>query len=214
MRLTMAFDLRFEIDSKFVQRIIPPSPSERFEGIDFSHSGNIMAVATSETNTVLLFRRKADGRFEDAPFRTIGRAPDGLDYPHDVSFSRNDDTELLAVAQRTGAIAIYEKNGCDERDGSAPAFSIGGPQSRLSFSDGVAFVPPKNDYLAACDVELGTILFFRRVSLSPVVFEQTPKFQLKHSSIFNPDGLGFSRCGRWLAIANHGKGSVSVFQRR
>jgi DNA-binding beta-propeller fold protein YncE len=210
----MAFDSCFEIDSKFVQRIMPPRPSERFEGIDFSPSGNIMAVATSETNTVLLFRRKADGRFEDAPFRVIGRGSDGLDYPHDVSFSRNDDTELLAVAQRTGAIAVYEKNGCDENYGSAPAFSIGGPQSRLAFSDGVAFVPPKNDYLAACNLELGTIVFFRRISLSPVVFEQTPAFELKHSSIFNPDGLGFSSCGRWLAIANHGNESVSIFQRR
>lgn len=46
--------------------IVPPNPSERFEGIDFSGSGRIMAIATSETNSVLLFQRKPDGRFEDA----------------------------------------------------------------------------------------------------------------------------------------------------
>src|SRR6476660_2650460 len=108
MRMAMAPGFRFEIDRKSVQRIVPPNPSERFEGIDFSRSGRIMAIATSETNSVLLFQRKSDGRFEDAPFRTIGR----FDYPHDVSFSRSEDTtELLAVAQRTGAIAIYEKKG-------------------------------------------------------------------------------------------------------
>jgi hypothetical protein len=212
--MTMASGFRFEIDSKSVQRIAPPNPSERFEGIDFSRSGNIMAIATSETNSVLLFQRKPDGRFEDAPFWTISRSPNGLDYPHDVSFSRGEDTELLAVAQRTGAIAIYEKNGSDESYGSEPAFEISGPQSKLAYSDGVAFVPPNNDYLAACNLELGTILFFRRISRSPVAFEETPEFELKHPSVFHPDGLGFSRCGRWLATANHGKRSVSIFQRR
>lgn len=207
----MASGFRFEIDRKSVQRIVPPNPSERFEGIDFSRSGNIMAIATSETNSVLLFQRKPDGRFEDAPFRTIGR----FDYPHDVSFStRSMDTELLAVAQRTGAIAIYEKNGSNGSYGSEPAFEISGPQSKLAYSDGVAFVPPNNDYLAACNLELGTILFFRRISRSPVAFEETPEFELKHPSVFHPDGLGFSRCGRWLATANHGKQTVSIFKRR
>jgi len=200
---------RFEIDPNSVQRIVPPSASERFEGVDFSPSGSIMGIATSETNKVLLFKRKPDGRFEDSPFQTIGRSPKGLDYPHDVSFSRSG---LLAVAQRTGAIAIYEKNGSIY--GSEPAFEISGLQSKLAFSDGIAFVLPNDDYLAACNLELGTILFFRRISRSPVAFEETPEFELKHPSVFHPDGLGFSRCGRWLATANHGKNSVSIFQRR
>jgi hypothetical protein len=204
----------FAIDAESVQRILPPNPSERFEGIDFSRSGNIMAIATSETNCVMLFKRKPDGRFEDAPFQTIGRSSSGLDYPHDVSFSRSKDAELLAVAQRTGAIAIYEKNKHDEGYGSKPAFEISGPQSQLAYSDGVTFVPPNNGYLAACNLELGTVLFFRRISLSPIAFEETPEFELKHPSVFHPDGLAFSPCGRWLATANHGNGSVSIFQRR
>jgi DNA-binding beta-propeller fold protein YncE len=32
--------------------------------------------------------------------------------------------------------------------------------------------------------------------------------------VHHPDGLAFSQCGRWLAVANHGNGSVSIFQRR
>jgi hypothetical protein len=209
--MTMAPGFRFEIDRESVQQIVPTMPSERFEGIDFSRSGGIIAIATSETNSVLLFQRKPDGRFEDAPFRTIGR----LDYPHDVSFSKSEDfDELLAVAQRTGAIAIYEKNGFGGSYGSDPVFEISGPQSKLAFSDGVAFVPPYDDYLAACNLERGTILFFRRISRSPVVFKETPELELKHPSVFDPDGLAFSTCGRWLAIANHGKQSVTIFQRR
>ena len=53
----------------------------------------------------------------------------------------------------------------------------------------------------------------RRISLSPVAFEETPEFELKLPSGFDPDGLAFSRCGSWLATANHGKHSVSIFQR-
>ncbi len=74
---------RFEIDPNSVQRIVPPSASERFEGVDFSQSGSIMGIATSETNKVLLFKRKSDGRFDDSPFQTIGRSRKGLDYPHE-----------------------------------------------------------------------------------------------------------------------------------
>lgn len=210
--MALAFGLHFNIDSKFDQRIVPPSPSKGFEGIAFSRSGNIMAVAAAETNCILLFRRKADGRFEDVPFHTLGREPDGLDYPHDVAFS-NDDTELLAIAQRTRGIAIYQKNS-DKSYAYTLAFKIGGSQSKLAYSDGVAFVPPKSDYLAACNLELRSVVFFRRLWPSAIAFEQTPEFELRHPSVFNPDGLGFSCCGRWLATANHGKHTVSLFQRR
>ena len=208
MNLDVVSGFRFEIESDSIQRIVPPNPLERFEGVDFAPCGNIIALAASEKNKVLLFKRKPGGRFDDRPFQTLGRS---LDYPHDVSFSRGG---LLAVAQRTGSIAIYEKNVCDETYDFEPAFEISGPRSKLACSDGVAFVPPNNDYLAACNLQLGTILFFRRISQSPVAFEQSPEFELKHRSVFHPDGIAFSRCGRWLATANHGKGSVSIFQRR
>jgi hypothetical protein len=101
----------FEVDTNptLVQRILPQNKLERFEGIDLSPSGDVLAIATSETNAVLLFRRRADGRFEDGPYQTI----DGSEYPHDVSFSNWKNGELLAVAQRAGAIAIYCRVGED-----------------------------------------------------------------------------------------------------
>ena len=195
-----------------VQRIMPPSRSERFEGVGFSGSGNTLAIATSETNSVLLFRRKAGGLFEDMPYQVIGNSR--LDYPHDVSFSSWNDGGLLAVAQRAGAIAIYSKNDSNRAYMSSPVFEISGQRSNLAFSDGVAFVPPYDRYLAACNLELGTISFFRTVSLSPADFRKEPEFELKHESIYHPDGLGFSNCGEWLACANHGKNTVAIFRRR
>jgi DNA-binding beta-propeller fold protein YncE len=206
----------FEIDASddSVQSLAPPSNLQRFEGIAFSSSGNIIGVATSDTNTVFLFRRKANGLFEDTPYWSINGPRSGLNYPHDVSFSMSGDSELLAVAQRGGAIAIYEKNRANENYGPDPVFEICGPKTKLNYSDGVAFVPPHNDYLAACNLGIGSISFYRRISRSPIGFKLKPVFELKHRSLSHPDGLAFSQCGGWLAVANHGNHSVSIFQRR
>jgi len=157
-------------------------------------SGNILAVATSESNSVLLFRRNRDGRFNNAPYQIIGKSL--LHYPHDVSFSTWNDGGLLAVAQRAGAIAIYAKNGSNGDYTPVPIVEISGPESKLAFSDGVVFVPPRDHYLAACNLELGTISFFRRATFSPPVFANTPEFELRHENIYHPDGLGLSSCGK------------------
>jgi hypothetical protein len=201
-----------ELDSSPLQRIAPPSLIQRFEGVDFAGCGNILAIATSEANTVLLFRRRPDGRFDDAPYQTIGEASQ-IEYPHDVSFSRETADELLAVAQRPGRITIHTRSGADGRYTAAATAEISGTRSGLAFSDAVAFVPPDESHLAACSLERGTVSFFRRVSAAPPAFEPTPVFQLKHRSIFHPDGLAFSGCGGWLAVANHGKQTVAIFRR-
>ena len=207
----------FEIDAGGdpLQSLAPPNKSQRFEGIAFSPSGNAIAAATSETNAVFLFRRQANGLFETEPYSSIEGPKSGLKYPHDVSFSRSGDTELLAVAQRGGAIALYEKNRADDSYGPNPVFEIRGPETKLKFSDGVAFVPPDNDdHLAVCNLELASISFYRRTSRSPLGFKLEPVTVLKHWSLGDPDGLAFSKCGTWLAVANHGNDSVTVFRRR
>ncbi len=204
----MSYRLRFAIDPESVQ-ILTPGGLERFEGVDFSPSGRTLGIATADANAVLLFRQNGGGRFEEAPYCRIVAV-----YPHDVAFSRRGDGEFLAVAQRAGAISIFAKNRKDETYGPEPVFEINGPDAKLDFSDGVAFVPPHDDYLAACNLTLETISFYRRLSLSPIRFEGVPDFQLKHRSVVKPDGLAFSPCGKWLAVANHGNDCVSVFRRR
>ena len=162
---------QFEIDTDpaSVQLIAPLETLERFEGVSFSSTGDVLAVATSENNTVLLLRRKPDGRFEEQPYCTIGGAKSGLAYPHDVSFSTCG--KLLAVAQRRGAIAIYEKSREGEGYGPEPIFEISGHKSKLALSDGVAFVPPHDRYVAACNLQLGTIAFYRRISSNSLALQ-------------------------------------------
>lgn len=208
------FGFKIDATNDSVQSLTPPNELERFEGIAFSSSGNIIGVASSDTNTVFLFRRKVDGLFEDTPYWSINGAKSALDYPHDVSFSQSGaNTELLAVAQRRGAIAIYEKSRTNDNYDLDPIFEICGPEANLNHSDGVAFVPPNNDYLAACNLLTDNISFYQRSSRSPICFTVEPVFEIKHQSLCHPDGLAFSRCGRWLAVANHGNHSVSIFQR-
>jgi 6-phosphogluconolactonase (cycloisomerase 2 family) len=207
-------DPGFRIEAeRGIAQSIPPTPGQRFEGVAFSPRGDTLAIAASEGNALFLFRRKADGRFEDQPCSTISGAGSGLDYPHDVSFAASGDSELLAVAQRTGSICIYEKRKDAEHYGPVPVCEIRGPGSKLEFSDAVAFVPPENQYLAACNLSAGKLTFYRRTPGPSVNFTSEPVFELQHPSIHGPDGLAFSDCGRWLAIANHGSHTVSIFER-
>ncbi len=213
----MTGNSRFEIavsGDDSVQSLAQPSKLDKFEGIAFSSSGNIIAVAGLGTNAIFLYRRKANGLFEDTPYWSINGPRSRLDYPHDVAFASSGDTELLAVAGRRGTIVIFQRNPADETCGPDPVFEICGPRTRLNFSDGVAFVPPDNEYVAACNLEIGNISFFRRVSHSPIGFKLEPVFDLRGHSFSHPDGLAFSQCGTWLAVANHKNHSVSVFQRR
>ena len=212
--LPVSFAIEIEAAEHSVQSLIPPDKLQRFEGIAFSSSGNIMAVATADTDTVYLYRRKPDGLFEDTPYCNIRGPESRLNYPHDVSFSRSGNTELLAVAQRAGSISVYEKSRTDDKFGRAPVFEIYGKKTRLNYSDGVAFVPPENDYLAVCNLKTRSISFYRKNAGSLSGFKARPVFVLRHRSLSNPDGLAFSQCGRWLAVANHGNHTVSIFARR
>ena len=206
-------DIEIEASNYSVQNLAPPNNLQRFEGIAFSPSGNILGIATSDTNIIFLFRRKPDGLFEDTPYSSINGPASRLNYPHDLSFSLSGDAELLAVAQRAGSISIYEKNETNDNYSTDPVFEICGPETGLNYSDGVAFVPPNNDYLAACNLQSSRITFYRKIPGSPIGFKLKPVFELKRG-LSGPDGLGFSQCGKWLAVANHGNHTVSIYQRR
>jgi DNA-binding beta-propeller fold protein YncE len=206
--------IEFDVSADSLQTLAMPGGLHRSEGIGYSASGNIIAIATSDTNTVFLFRRRADGQFETTPYWSLSGPESRLAYPHDVSFAPSGQYELLAVAQRGGSIAIYQKGMANENYGPEPVFEICGPKTRLKYSDGVAFVPPDYDHIAACNLETGRISFYRKTSSSPLCFDLQPVFELRHRSLADPDGLAFSQCGQWLAVANHGNHSVSIFLRR
>jgi DNA-binding beta-propeller fold protein YncE len=205
------FSRKFRIDAApdAVQQILPKGKNQRFEGVAFSSDGAVLGAATADTDQVHLFRRRPDGKFESNAYATIG----GLKYPHDVAFGKSGRMDLLAVAERGGAISIYEER-AGRVFGPAASCAIDGPDARLSHTDGVAFVPPYNDCIAACNLLTGTVSFYSQTSIAPIRFAVAPELELSHVSMNNPDGLAFCVDGRFLAVANHGAHSISVFERR
>jgi DNA-binding beta-propeller fold protein YncE len=212
--VTYGFHFAIDENADPAQRLAPPNEAERFEGVAFSSAGNLIAVATASGNGVLLYRQKADGRYEDAPYSRIGEPACQLRYPHDVAFAACGDGELLVVAQRGEVITIFEINPVNAGYRIDLVQEISGPEAKLASTDGAALVPPDNRCLAVCNLTSASINFYHRRSGSPIAFEPIPFFELTHPSLCNPDGLAFSRCGSWLAVTNHGNHSVSIFQRR
>lgn len=207
---------RFEIDAGpgSVQQFAPLDKGVRFEGVAFSPSGAVLGTVTADSNMVLIFRRRGDGRFDETPFCRIEGRQSGLEYPHDLAFSLTGDGLLLAVAQRGGAVAIFRRNEVGGTYGPAPVAEIRGTSAQLEHSDGVAFVPPDDAYLAVCNLTQASITFHRRLSSSPLRFSNVPAFVLRHSSLQHPDGVALSSDGNWLATANHAGHTVSIFRRR
>jgi len=198
----------FSISPTPVQQILPAKPAVRFEGVAYSADGSVLAAVTADTNAALLFRRGADGKLCEQPFSVL----EGLIYPHDVAFADGALGNAIAVAQRHGALALFEGRS-DGTYGARPASELSGPSAQLVWSDGVAFVPG-GQYLAACNLTANAVTFYSLRSRAPLAFSSAPELVLTDPSMCNPDGLGFSGDGRWLAVANHGNGTVTFFRRR
>lgn len=196
------------VDPTPVQQIFPSKPAARFEGIAYSADGSVLAAATADTDAVLMFRRGADGAFAGLPFCIL----EGLAYPHDVAFSDARLGHAIAVAQRGGVVAMFEAR----PDGSyraEPVSQVSGETSQLSHSDGVAFVPGGR-HVAVCNLLTNAVTFYALRSRAPLSYSTEPELVLSHPDMLGPDGLCFSPCGRWLATANHGGGSLTFFRRR
>jgi hypothetical protein len=111
--------------------------------------------------------------------------------PRHLVLEKQDNTELLAVAQRAGAIAIYDRS--DESYGPEAAFEISGHSRNWLTQMASPLCPHTTTTLRLATWNWGPFLFFRRISRSPVAFKETPEFELKHPSVFDPDGLAFSK---------------------
>ncbi|MGO9360472.1 MAG: beta-propeller fold lactonase family protein [Xanthobacteraceae bacterium] len=191
-----------------IQTIDPPEANAFFEGVTFSASGGILAVAASGTGAVLLYRRGDDGLFEASPCLRLG----GLEYPHDVAFASCGGTQVLAVVQRERGVALFQ-SGVGDTDFKLVG-SIAGEKSGLAFSDGVTFLGADARDLAVLSFRPGSVSFFRLAAARPLRFRPRPRRVLRQRNISNPDGIAISRGGDYLAVANHGQHTVAVFKRR
>ncbi len=193
---------------------IPGVAHARPEGVAFSGCGSFVAVAEAVGNRVSVHTRGGEGRPARETCRIEGPAS-GIDYPHDVDFS--PDGRLLAVANRRGATLTFyaSRPGEAGRYGPEPAWTIKGRRARLAYSDGVKFVPPHGDWVAAANLAKSSISFYRRGWLRRSRFGPRPCFRLRgpQTRLNQPDGLSFSSNGSLLAVANHGAHTVTIYAR-
>lgn len=182
------------------------------EGVTIDPDGSQIAVVLSDCAVVQIYRRAAaELTVPVTPYYVLPADNSGLRYPHDVDFS--PDARLLAVADRECMVMIYAKRDRDGGYGPEPVCQITGEISGLAFSDAVAFIPPDGAVLAACNLTSNKITFYRRKHADVQGFENAPFYELQGGEIYKPDGLAISRNGKWLAVANHGRHSISVFRR-
>lgn len=203
----------------FSENLIQPKPItiitgeesglNRPEGIDFSPSGDCIAVANSNLNSIVIYNRigTSGSNYETKPSSTIEGSQSHLNYPHDVSFS--PDGKHLAVANRYGnSVTIYKKN----KNGSfhsTPTVEIGAPKVKFSGAGAVAY-SPKRKILAVADSYNNAVLLFRYKNNH---YEKKPYCILELSSLEIPDGLCFSPDGKRLAISYHSTHAIAIFKR-
>jgi WD40 repeat protein len=186
------------------------------EGVAFSRCGRLLALAHAADQRVSVYERRvgSDG-FSSDPVSVIEGRWSGVRYPHDVDFS--PDGQLLVVANRKGkSLTAYRRApGGAARFSRRPLWAIRGRLSQLRHPDGVKFVPPDGDHLAAVNLTRSTVTFYRRSRLRRSRYASRACFVLEgpETRLKEPDGLSFSDDGGLLAVANHGAGTVTVYAR-
>lgn len=197
------------IDSKptSVIRASAESGLDRPEGLTFSPSGDLIAVANSLANTITFYKRIEAGVYETTPAYTIQGEESWLNYPHDLSFSR--DGTFLAVANRSGnAITLYRKNLEKNQFENTPFAMIQGRYTHISAPDAVRFSPTDN-LLAVANLLSNTVTLYRYHQNR---FFSMPIQVIRHPILQVPDGIDFSKDGQWLAVTSHDAHAVAIFK--
>jgi sugar lactone lactonase YvrE len=207
-----------------VERWVDPRPAWGFpaatlglaEGVAFSPDGRVLAIAHAADQRVTLYARDGDDDpWSDRPRWVIQGEGSGVDYPHDVDFS--PDGTRLVVANRQGrSVTCYARLPGDAlRFSDRPIWTLRGRRSRLGYCDGVKFVPPAGDFLAAVDLKHDRVTLYARSAWFAGRFRRRPAHVLEgeETRLAKPDGLAFSPAGALLAVTNHGGGTVTVYAR-
>ena len=197
-----------------LQRIVTPERDLRMEGVAFREDGNVMATALSDGNAVLLYRKDVNGElFEELPYCRLVLDTDSLNYPHDIAFSLNDSGRYLAIALRSGGLAIYERAADGMNYHAKPIQVLDTKTSKLHYTDGVCFLPPNGEVMAVCNTATDELILFKQdVDNKEFSFNEWPIQAVWGDSIYHPDGIASTACGKYVAIANHHANNVAIFE--
>lgn len=185
----------------------------RPEGVEFTPSGDVLAVVNSNNPSVDFYARIGENsaRYETKPFVRLTGKKASLGYPHDLSFS--PDGHFMAVADRKlDQINIYEIIGGEKFIRQHPVQILTKQISQLKDTNAVSF-SPDGTMLAAANGKSHTVNFY---AVNDGRIEEIPCqiFKANKTLLKTPDGMAFSRDSRYLAVTcHHGTFSVILFQR-
>lgn len=199
---------------------------KRPEGMAFSPSGDLKAVANSEGASVSLYRRTAGpgSEYADSPC-CILQHDDILRFAHGVDFSP-DGMLLAAAARESHCLSIYQRpleTGCDFH--AFPVCALAGDEYGLCYPADVAFHPSRRLLVAANRDGAWAVAFFRRLPGKEVVFGFVPGKSISrrtlvehglaavHSLTYLPDGNRLALCHArfWKSADQWGQAAISIF---
>jgi WD40 repeat protein len=180
----------------------------RPEGLDFTQSGDLMAVSNSEGNAITIYARKTDrdGVYDSTPYCTLAD-PKCLNFVHDVSFSPCGEV-LAAVAREDHSISIFARSKDHaNRFEPEPIATLRGDESKVRFPAGISF-HPNGKCLAVANRQAFGITLYRiqekgeNFSVDRVPFQTISEDDLVALGIAAPHGIDFTSDGQILMVAH------------
>ena len=204
--------IEIHADADRIQQMPPRDLAEHYEGIAYSASGRLLAVAAAGGCAVVVYRRAGNGRFGATPYCRLTVGDGVLEYAHDVTFARVDGREILAVIQRGGFLSAWRVEETADSAAFAPLLQRVALEG-MAYTDALAFMPPDNGYLAVVAFWTGVIRFYRGQFNAGGDYVLTAQASFQSDGLTEVDGIAFSADGEWLATTSHATQSVVVFRR-
>ena len=190
----------------------------RTEDVKFSPDGRRLAVACFASSKCLLFDIDMDfssGRRSIVLGGVLEFSSPDLREPHGLAFL---DPDTLIVANRAGAVQIFRLPRRGSVTGKIELYAErtdpGSAFRKVSWPGSVAAVrlgPGRHDILVCNN-------YTHRVTRHRLRWRDAPRIRknkvLLEAALDIPDGLAVSPSRRWLAVSNHGTGSILIFRNR
>jgi hypothetical protein len=190
----------------------------RTEDVRFAPGDRRLAVVGFAFSRILLLDVDLPSDATGTPIRVLGHialTSRGIRRPHGIGFL---DEQTLAVANREGAVTVFELPGVGELHGELRRSArrrIRGNLLRRPFTPGSIDLyedAPGRQRLLVCNNYSHVITEY---SLEPGRnFRVSYRGVLLKLGLNVPDGISISPDRRWIAVSNHGDGSVRLYENR
>lgn len=192
---------------------------DRPEGISFSPSGDILAIANSHGYSITLYRRVGSSgvQYEKKPFLVVQDAA-LLSYPHDIEFSPCG--KFLAVASRdNNSLVFFPVSG--NNVSSKPHAIIKGATTHLNLPASVSFHPQTHTIGVANRAGTISLTFYKKngeglygsTPLKEIHYDKLLAKNLSnpHAMAFSPDGKLFGVVHKRVCANSPGKSALAIW---